>query len=1043
METMSRCCYLCFFPQLFLPQVETCSILEIDVSNTEKKERYLMQQYTHVHPLAMVCVAAPLDAVLLGQWENHLRPLEQAGLITVWSERHLVPGADRVQAFQYQLDTADIVLLLLSADFFNAPDCLVMMERAIERSRTDAIQVIPVLLRPVAWQESPLARFVPWPSNGVPVTQWGNQDAAWDACVQRLRRLLGRQVSLARSSERSQKHADRDWERMLRRLRRSYKELLDQSLHGMAWVEPGLSTKPEAVSNVTNLLFRLPHGKERLLAPGTSVLDAYDEAEEELLILGAPGAGKSTLLLDLAQQLVDRAIADPGHPLPVILRLSSWAVRRSSLEDWMVEQFSSTYDVPRILSERWVKLGLLLPLLDGLDEMEEAARPACIAVINRYHRTHVTPLVVCSRQVEYEGAAQKERLALQSAVIVQPLSDQQIEAYLQNIDSSFGGIRAVLHQQKALWELASTPLMLSILLLTYRDTSTQDITSSATDLERQVWTDYVKRMVQEKGNVTRYPFQRTLSWLTFLAQQLQMHQQSIFFAEYLDTDWLPDDQQRSATWLTIRLPALLIGGCASLMASIFLAGGQVAYNWIFLLQMAVLGAFVGDCLRPSVVAKPVPLPKDLQTSSTRRLRAAILLGILLAASSGLSFVLRDGSFIRPYTLSNWLADGGILGLGSMLSAWAFQKCLDRPLPQNRPMAQTRLHLRGPLAIWMNTLASLHLWRAVATLGIGIGLSYGLSQQVSVVLWDGLKVGLLYYAEGGDISVWLNDGLEFGLSAAVTVILVRLILDASLKTLHFAERLRWAWHNLFRPEHLRGTVVVAVMVFLFYGLTYGFASGIGEGLSYGLGGPLSVMLSYGLHGALIDGLISDGLSYGLSYGLMYWLVVGLYQSMQQEHLDDQNRSQFNQGILSSLSNGFIISSISSIIILAIVGLSQWLSEGLSEGLSQGLDFGVFYGPSGGFSEVLNWGLNYWLGLGRIIQDAAMVIMWALSGGFTILRHYVIRWLLARHRTFPFRAQAFLDDATNRILLRRVGGGYSFIHRRLQDYLADATLPPSQN
>src|SRR5579884_2960889 len=169
METMSRCCYLCFFPQLFLPQVETCSILEIDVSNTEKKERYLMQQYTHVHPLAMVCVAAPLDAVLLGQWENHLRPLEQAGLITVWSERHLVPGADRVQAFQYQLDTADIVLLLLSADFFNAPDCLVMMERAIERSRTDAIQVIPVLLRPVAWQESPLARFVPWPSNGVPV----------------------------------------------------------------------------------------------------------------------------------------------------------------------------------------------------------------------------------------------------------------------------------------------------------------------------------------------------------------------------------------------------------------------------------------------------------------------------------------------------------------------------------------------------------------------------------------------------------------------------------------------------------------------------------------------------------------------------------------------------------------------------------------------------------------------------------------------------------------------------------------------------------
>ena len=67
------------------------------------------------------------------------------------------------------------------------------------------------------------------------------------------------------------------------------------------------------------------------------------------------------------------------------------------------------------------------------------------------------------------------------------------------------------------------------------------------------------------------------------------------------------------------------------------------------------------------------------------------------------------------------------------------------------------------------------------------------------------------------------------------------------------------------------------------------------------------------------------------------------------------------------------------------------------------------------------------------------MWALSEGLTVLRYYVIRGLLARHHTFPWRAQAFLDDATTRILLRRVGGGYGFIHRRLQDYFADAVLP----
>jgi internalin A len=128
----------------------------------------VMLQYTHGLPLALVSIAAPEDAPMLSRWERHLRPLEQAGLLSFWSELHLAPGGDRVQAFQHQLNAADLVLLLLSADFFTAPNCLDMMEQALERSRTGAVQVIHLLLRPVAWQESPLAQFEPWPSHGEP-----------------------------------------------------------------------------------------------------------------------------------------------------------------------------------------------------------------------------------------------------------------------------------------------------------------------------------------------------------------------------------------------------------------------------------------------------------------------------------------------------------------------------------------------------------------------------------------------------------------------------------------------------------------------------------------------------------------------------------------------------------------------------------------------------------------------------------------------------------------------------------------------------------
>src|SRR5207248_1253933 len=129
----------------------------------------------------------------------------------------------------------------------------------------------------------------------------------------------------------------------------------------------------------------------------------------------------STLLLELAHHLVEQAAQNTTQPLPVLLPLSSWATKRRPLQEWLAEQFVLLYDVPRSLSEQWLQAKLLLPLLDGLDEMEASARAACIAAINTYHREHLQSLVVCSRTNEYEAAVVRERLALHTAIVVQPL----------------------------------------------------------------------------------------------------------------------------------------------------------------------------------------------------------------------------------------------------------------------------------------------------------------------------------------------------------------------------------------------------------------------------------------------------------------------------------------------------------------------------------------------------------------------------------------------------------------------------------------------
>jgi predicted NACHT family NTPase len=154
---------------------------------------------------------------------------------------------------------------------------------------------------------------------------------------------------------------------MLRRLRLRYEQMLSQSLQGTIQVELGLVSRPAAVQNAVSLSLRLPDQSEQPLPPYTAIREMYELAQQELLILVEPGAGKSTLLLELAHQVVCQAERDITQPLPVLLPLSSWAASRRPLSDWLCEQATLLYDVPRNLSRQWNQAELVLPLLDGLD----------------------------------------------------------------------------------------------------------------------------------------------------------------------------------------------------------------------------------------------------------------------------------------------------------------------------------------------------------------------------------------------------------------------------------------------------------------------------------------------------------------------------------------------------------------------------------------------------------------------------------------------------------------------------------------------------
>ena len=69
------------------------------------------------------------------------------------------------------------------------------------------------------------------------------------------------------------------------------------------------------------------------------------------------------------------------------------------------------------------------------------------------------------------------------------------------------------------------------------------------------------------------------------------------------------------------------------------------------------------------------------------------------------------------------------------------------------------------------------------------------------------------------------------------------------------------------------------------------------------------------------------------------------------------------------------------------------------------------------------------------------MGLLKGGLASFRHYVLRYLLWRTGSVPWHYVPFLDYAAEHILLRKVGGGYIFIHRLLLEYFASLDSTPT--
>src|SRR5579863_1063965 len=144
-------------------------------------------------PVKIFFCYAREDELLLNKLKTHLRPLQREGLIEVWYDRDINAGTEWETEIKQHLNTADIILLLVSPDFMDSDYCYgIEMKRALERRARGEAEVIPVILRHVYWHGEPLGRLQALPKDGKPATDpdWHNLDRAFYDVTTGIRNVL-------------------------------------------------------------------------------------------------------------------------------------------------------------------------------------------------------------------------------------------------------------------------------------------------------------------------------------------------------------------------------------------------------------------------------------------------------------------------------------------------------------------------------------------------------------------------------------------------------------------------------------------------------------------------------------------------------------------------------------------------------------------------------------------------------------------------------------------------------------------------------------
>ncbi|MDZ8050156.1 MAG: NACHT domain-containing protein [Aulosira sp. ZfuVER01] len=448
-----------------------------------------------------------------------------------------------------------------------------------------------------------------------------------------------------------------------------------------------------------------------------------DDINGKLLILGAPGAGKTTALLGLAEQLVWGARQNPKTVIPVLFELSTWQDDNQSIEQWLIEQLYELHGgEPKYkIYEGWLEQRVLLPLLDGLDELGLERQKKCTIKLNEFAR-HYPHVVVCCRIKEFEAVNQKLN-NLRGAVCLQPLSDSQIQDYLYSLNSS--ELWSVIERNPNLINLLEptsenepgllrVPLFIKLVVDVYDPQ--QPISNKADLLEKYIdrqlsrdTREQERRQNKEEGKwayktVAAEPgWQQTRHTLSWIAKRLQDNNTVELLIEQMQPTWIESKHLQRRYRL---IYGLILGLIVGLIVGLIL--GLISGLIFGLIFGLILGLILGLIFGLIFGLNKIELVEAFQISISRYAIRKFLAGFREGLIVGLSGGLIGGLIVG---LIGGLIGGLIFGLiGGLIGGLIFG--LIRGLKE-----ELKVRSQPNQGIW-NSLQSM-LWTTALSYPLGV------------------------------------------------------------------------------------------------------------------------------------------------------------------------------------------------------------------------------------------------------------------------------------------------------------------------------------